>query len=178
MARDRGGPKLVYQLLLYPVTDYYEPGTASYRDFADGYFITRNDMIWCWNHYLSSAEDSKRPYASPLRAEDLRGLPPAMVMTAECDPMRDEGEMYAARLKAAGVAVTHTRYQGMIHAFVNFAGMVDVAKRALADASAGLRAAFGTANASKSSRSTFQVHRLEGGPRLWSPWGSRWRIAT
>jgi len=143
MARDRGGPRLVYQLLLYPVTDYYEPGTASYRDYAEGYFITRNDMIWCWNHYLSSAEDSGKPYATPLRTEDLRGLPPAMIITAEFDPLRDEGEMYAARLKAAGVPVTHTRYQGMIHAFVNFAGMVDVAKRALEDAGAGLRPAFG-----------------------------------
>jgi acetyl esterase len=143
MARDRGGPKLVYQLLLYPVTDYYEPGTASYQEYAEGFFITRNDMIWCWNHYLSSAEDSGGPYASPLQAEDLSGLPPAIVITAEFDPMRDEGEMYAARLKEAGVPVTHTRYQGMIHAFVNFAGIVDLAKRALAEASAGLRAAFG-----------------------------------
>jgi len=143
MARDRGGPKLVYQLLLYPVTDYYEPGTASYQEYAEGYFITRNDMIWCWNHYLSSAEDSGGTYASPLQAENLSGLPPAMVITAEFDPMRDEGEMYVARLKEAGVPVTHTRYQGMIHAFVNFAGIVDLAKRALAEVSAGLRAAFG-----------------------------------
>src|SRR5579859_3762104 len=143
MARDRGGPQLVYQLLLYPVTDYYEPGTASYREYAEGYFITRNDMIWLWNHYLASAQDSGGPYAWPLQAEDLGGLPPAMVITAEFDPMRDEGEMYAARLKAAAVPVRHTRYQGMIHGFASFAGVVDLAKRALADASAGLRSAFG-----------------------------------
>ena len=143
MARDRGGPKLVYQLLLYPVTDYYAPGTASYQEYAEGYFITRNDMIWCWNHYTSSADDTRHPYAVPLQAVDLSGLPPAMVITSEFDPMRDEGEMYAARLREAGVPVSHTRYPGMIHGFVSMAGVVDQAKRALADASAGLRSAFG-----------------------------------
>src|SRR5258708_30099462 len=99
-------------------------------------------MIWFWNHSLSSAQDSGGPSAWPLQAENLSGLPPAMVVTAEFDPMRDEGEMYVARLKAAAVPVTHTRYQGMIHGFASFAGVVDLAKRALADASAGLRSAF------------------------------------
>ncbi len=78
-------------------------------------------MIWCWNHYLSGAEDAEDPYVWPLQAENLSHLPPAMVITAEFDPMRDEGEMYAARLKEAAVPVTHTRYPGMIHAFANFA---------------------------------------------------------
>jgi acetyl esterase len=144
MARDRGGPKLVYQLLIYPATDYYLPGTQSIKDNAEGYFLTRDDMIWFIDHYLSGEEDTKHPYAFPLKAGDLSGLVPAMVITAEFDPLRDEGEMYAFQMQQAGVAVTARRYDGTIHGFVSLSGMIDLGKQALADAAAGLRSAFGS----------------------------------
>jgi acetyl esterase/lipase len=140
MARDRGTPRLCYQLLVYPVTDA-ACDTPSYRDNADGYFLTRDMMRWFWNHYLRSAADGENPYASPLRATNLRGLPPALVMTAEFDPLRDEGETYAARLRQADVPVTLSRYDGMIHGFFGMAGMIDRAKDAVKEAAAALRRA-------------------------------------
>jgi acetyl esterase len=143
MARDRGGPSLVYQLLIYPATDYYLPGTPSIRENGEGYFLTRDDMIWFLGHYLSSEADIKHPYAFPLQAKDLSGLPPAMVITAEFDPLRDEGEIYAVQMKQAGGDVTSRRYDGTIHGFVSLSGMIDQGKKALADAAAGLRSAFG-----------------------------------
>jgi acetyl esterase len=141
MARDRGGPALVYQLLVYPVTNY-DYDTASYRENADGYLLTRDAMVWFWNHYLRSAADGDHPLASPLRASDLRGLPPAMVLTAEFDPLRDEGEAYARRLQEAGVPVTLKRYTGMIHGFFSLGTVLDQGKQAMADAAAALRAIF------------------------------------
>jgi len=143
MARDRGGPSLVYQLLIYPATDYYLPGTASIEENAEGYLLTKDDMIWFLNHYLSGEEDTKHPYAFPLKAENLSGLAPAMVITAEFDPLRDEGEIYAFQMQKAGVTVTSRRYHGTIHGFVSLSGMIDLGKQALADAAAGLRTAFG-----------------------------------
>jgi acetyl esterase len=142
MARDQGGPHLAYQLLIYPVTDYYQPGTPSYQENGEGYFLTRDDMIWFWDQYVASSEEARHPYASPLRAENLHGLPPAMVITAEFDPLRDEGERYAARLKEADVPVESRRYPGQMHLFVSMAGAIDRGKQALADASTGLRFAF------------------------------------
>ncbi len=143
MARDQGGPNLVYQLLIYPATDYYLPGTQSIQENAEGYLLTRDDMIWFLNHYLSGEEDTKHPYAFPLKAGDLSGLAPAMVITAEFDPLRDEGEIYAFQMQKAGVEVTYRRYHGTIHGFVSLSGMIDLGKQALADAAAGLRSAFG-----------------------------------
>ena len=87
------------------MTDY-NFDTASYRENAEGYLLTKDAMVWFWNHYLRSAADGSNPLASPLRADNLRGLPPALVLTAEFDPLRDEGEAYAARLREAGVPVT------------------------------------------------------------------------
>ncbi len=143
MARDRGGPSLVYQLLIYPATDYYLPGTPSLEENAEGYMLTRDDMIWFLDHYLASEADIKHPYAFPLQAGDLSGLPPAMVITAEYDPLRDEGETYAVQMEQAGVTVQATRYHGTIHGFVSLAAMIDLGKQALTDAAAGLRSAFG-----------------------------------
>lgn len=143
MARDRGGPNLAYQLLIYPVTDHnYE--TVSYQENADGYLLTKDAMVWFWNHYLHSEADGRSPLASPLQAENVQGLPPALVLTAEFDPLRDEGEAYAARLQAAGVPVTLTRYNGMIHGFFSLGHVLDQGKQAIAEAAAGLRAALGT----------------------------------
>jgi acetyl esterase len=142
MARDRGAPSLVHQLLVYPVTDA-ACATVSYRENADGYLLTKAAMHWFWDHYTRSDTDRNQVYASPLRAPTVRGLPPALVITAEFDPLRDEGEAYAARLREAGVPVTVTRYEGMIHGFFGMAAVFDQGKQAIAQAAAALREAFG-----------------------------------
>lgn len=117
MARDRGGPPIACQLLIVPVIDCnFE--TTSYRENAEGYGLTADAMRWYWKHYLRTEADAAHPYASPIRAPSLRGLPPAVVVTAELDPLLDEGEAYAARLRAEGVPVTFRRYAGMIHQFL------------------------------------------------------------
>ena len=129
--RDEGGPKLLGQLLIYPVTEYYDPGTPSMKENAEGYGLTQLGMIWFWDHYLASATDGAHPYASPLRASDLRGLPPALVVTAEYDPLRDEGELYADRLRAAGVPTQMQRWDGMNHGFFFWPGVVDRSTKAM-----------------------------------------------
>lgn len=147
MARDRGGPSLVHQMLIYPVTDYL-PATASARENAEGYFLTSADMVWFWNHYVKDERDADNPYASPLRASSLSNLPSALVITAEFDPLRDEGEMYAARLKEAGVDVILIRYEGMIHGFFSMAGVLEQGRKALDLAAAELRSAFSSRHGS------------------------------
>jgi acetyl esterase len=137
--RDEVGPPLLGQLLIYPVTDYYTPGTPSYRENADGYGLTRDTMVWFWDHYLSDPAEAAEPYASPLRARDLSGLPAALVVTAEYDPLCDEGEYYAAKLRAAGTAATTSRWDGMNHGFFFWAGRVDKAGDAMAESCAWLR---------------------------------------
>ncbi|MFK3775575.1 alpha/beta hydrolase [Pseudomonas sp. NPDC089406] len=115
-AKEAGTPKLRFQLLLWPVTDAsFE--TASYKQFAEGHFLTTGMMKWFWDSYTTDAGQRAQIYASPLRAtpEQLKGLPPALVQTAEFDVLRDEGEAYARHLNAAGVTVTAVRYNGMIH---------------------------------------------------------------
>ncbi len=114
MARDRGGPELIFQLLLYPVTNCAFD-TRSYLENGDGYMLTRESMMWHWDLYLGSRSEGHHPYASPLRADDLSGLPPALVVTAEYDPLRDEGEAYALRLKEAGVSAACKRFDGLLH---------------------------------------------------------------
>jgi acetyl esterase/lipase len=116
MAKDRGGPKICFQGLMWPVTDaYFE--TPSYDEFAEGRFLTRNMMRWFWDNYTSDPGERAEIYASPLRGmiEELRGLPPALVQTAGNDVLRDEGEEYARKLDAAGVDVIAVRYSSMIH---------------------------------------------------------------
>lgn len=141
MARDRGGPRIDHQLLIYPVTDCaFE--TTSYRDNAEGYFLTREMMKWFWHHYLPDESAAGSPLASPLRAEKLEGLPPATVITAEFDPLRDEGEAYAARLEAAGVPVRTRRFDGMFHGFFGMTDRIDDARKAVAHAGDALRQAF------------------------------------
>lgn len=141
MARDRVGPPLAFQLLVYPVTDR-DFSTESYVQNAEGYQLTRDTMIWYWDHYLKSDADAANPYAAPLQAQSLRGLPPALVITAEYDPLRDEGEAYAHRLEAAGVNTACLRYDGMIHGFFAMSAAVDKGKQAVAWATAALKAAF------------------------------------
>lgn len=122
--RDEGGPVLAGQLLVYPVADYHTPGTPSYRENAEGYGLTRESMVQFWRHYLASEGDGAHPHAAPLRAESLERLPPALVFSAEFDPLRDEAEAYGARLAAAGVAVRTIRWDGMAHGFFGLVGWV------------------------------------------------------
>ena len=140
MARDRRGPALRYQLLVYPVT-CGRMDTPSYRENAEGYLLTRDAMAWFWNHYVPAATDREQPYASPLRAVGLAGLPTALVLTAEFDPLRDEGEAYAARLREAGVATTLRRYDGLIHGFFGMGALIDRARAAFDETATTLRAA-------------------------------------
>ena len=138
-ARDAGLP-LALQLLVYPVADA-DLETSTYREFADGYFLTAYSMHWFWDHYLPGG-DRFHPDASPLRAEDVSGAAPAVVITAGFDPLRDEGEAYARRLEEAGVPVTLTRYDGMIHGFFRMPAVMDKANDALAEAAGALRGSF------------------------------------
>ena len=119
MAKERSGPSLVAQLLFYPVTNA-SFDTDSYREFATGYFLRRDAMRWFWDQYTTEETQRDEITASPLRArtEQLAGLPPALVITAEADVLRDEGEAYGRKLRAAGIDVTATRYEGVIHDFV------------------------------------------------------------
>ena len=141
MARDRGGPAIVFQLLIYPATDAASDA-PSQRENADGYLLTHGDMLWFWGHYLGDAARGAEPYASPLRADRLAGLPPALVITAEFDPLRDEGETYAKRLEEAGVPARLTRYDGMIHGFFGMGHLMDQANAAVREACGNLRLAF------------------------------------
>jgi acetyl esterase len=143
LARERGGPALCYQLLIYPATDYYTPDapTRSYHAYGDGYFLTRESMRRFWEHYLQSPADGAHPQAAPLLQNDLSLLPPALIITAEFDPLVDEAELYAARLSAAGVPVTLRRYEGMIHGFFTMAGVLDRARLAIDETGETLRQA-------------------------------------
>jgi acetyl esterase len=140
IARDRGQPALKHQLLIYPVTDA-ACNTPSYSQNAEGYFLTKAAMQWFWGHYLGRDADPSNPLASPLRAHSFKGLPPAMVITAEYDPLRDEGESYANRLRDAGIPVQLTRYEGMIHGFFTMGAILDQGRKALEQAAAALRTA-------------------------------------
>ncbi|MDP1839896.1 MAG: alpha/beta hydrolase [Reyranella sp.] len=140
--RDEGGPRLCGQMLLYPVTDYHTPGTPSYAENADGYGLTRDTMEWFWAHYLTSPTEAENPHASPLRARDVTGLPPAYVTSAEYDPLRDEAERYGMRLRQAGVPTEITRFPGMNHGFLFWVGVVGAADSAMAEACAWARQAF------------------------------------
>jgi len=118
MSRDRNGPPIRLQILIYPVTDYIFPGTQSYIDVATGFSLGRDQMMWFWNNYLNPNDDVNNPYICPLRADSLGNLPPAVIFTAEYDPLRDEGELYAKRLMEAGVDVALTRYDGLMHGYI------------------------------------------------------------
>jgi acetyl esterase len=141
MARDRGGPAIRFQLLVYPVTDH-RFDTQSYRDCAEGYLLTAEGMRWNWGHYLPNDAAGRHPMASPLRAANFAWLPPALVITAEYDPLRDEGESYALRMRAAGVAVELRRYDGMLHAFFSLGRLFGTARVAMTHAGEALREAF------------------------------------
>jgi acetyl esterase len=143
MARDRGGPRLAYQVMFYPATNLRDLSTASHRDFANGYGLTREHVEFFRDSYLPDVADRKNPYASPLLAESLEGLPPAIVITAGFDVLRDEGIAYAERLEAAGVPAASVEYPSMIHGFVSMDRVFGEAVDAIDEAAAGLSEAFG-----------------------------------
>ncbi|MGV9269016.1 aminotransferase class I/II-fold pyridoxal phosphate-dependent enzyme [Kitasatospora sp. NPDC003701] len=138
LARDQAGPAIAAQLLVYPNTDHLAD-TPSRRENHDPYFFNTRSVQWYWDNYLADAAAGGDPLASPLRAADHGGLPPALVITAEYDPIRDEGEAYAHRLAGAGVPVELTRYPGMVHGFFAMGGVLDAGRAALAQAAGFLR---------------------------------------
>jgi acetyl esterase len=145
MAKERGGPAIRRQLLFYPVTDA-SFDTESYKQFATGYFLSQEAMIWFWDQYTTDSKQRQEITASPLRAtlEQLRGLPTALVINGEADVLRDEGEAYANKLRAAGVRVTGARFQGTIHDFVMLNALANsgAARGAIALATGWLREGF------------------------------------
>ncbi len=145
-ARDAGSPDVALQVLVYPVTDCdFEVG--SYRENGDGYLLTAEQMRWFFECYTSGGADPTDPRISPMRTADLAGVAPAIVVTAEYDPLRDEGERYAQRLRDAGVPVEQLRYDGMIHAFFGLSGAFDASRDALRRTGDALRRALATSAA-------------------------------
>ena len=143
MSRDRGGPELALQVLIYPA---FDPtlSEASMQTLAAGYGLTAGDMELFWELYLKGPEDAANPYASPLRETNLKSVAPALIITAEYDPLVDEGERYAAQLRDAGVPARTLRYPGMIHGFMSYLGRVDAARAAVAECADALSHAMGT----------------------------------
>ena len=136
--RTRGGPTLAAQLLIYPVLDF-DLDTASYRDHATGYGLTRESMRWYWEQYLGERASGVSAEAAPLRATDHSRLPPALVITCELDPLLDEGVAYARKLAAAGVPVEHLTEPGMIHGYFRMAGVIARARKSWDDCGRFLR---------------------------------------
>jgi acetyl esterase len=147
-ARDRGGPDLALQVLVCPVADH-DMATACYRERGSGpdLFLSAADMSWFWGHYIADPAARSVPEASPLRAGDLSNLPPAIVITAEYDPLRDEGIAYAERLQAAGVPVTHRHHDDMFHDFFSFVNLLDAGSEAVARVGAEIRTLVASASA-------------------------------
>lgn len=138
LARERGGPPLSCQLLIFPVTDHYSSGHPAYQECGTGYFLSRDTMVWFWNNYVEDETEAASPLASPLRAA-LSGLPPALVIVAEYDPLRDDGNLYAEKLLAAGVPTRKAYFPNQMHAFVSHAGRIDQGREALDLAAAFMR---------------------------------------
>jgi acetyl esterase len=144
LARDRRGPSIAAEVLVYPVTDFSD-ATPSHRNAGEGYFLKSPEVMYYWGEYLNDPEEGSNPYASPLRAPDHRGLPPTLIITAENDPLRDEGEAYGAALAAAGVETTVSRYDGQFHSFLSFLAVLDDARTAMAEIAQALCRALGVA---------------------------------
>lgn len=146
LARERGGAKISHQLLLYPVADA-DFSNGSYTQHGQGYFLSKDMMAWFWRHYVGAealVSGNIPPLAALCRTDNLENLPPATIVTAEFDPLRDEGEMYARRLADAGVAVEQTRITGVIHGFASMLGVADIAEKTVRDAGRRLAENFGT----------------------------------
>ncbi len=138
-ARERGGPAIRFQVLIYPSTAGHQPDTASHAEFGKGYIVSSADLEWFWNHYTSGVELEADSPARPLLVSDLSNLPPAFVLTNECDPLRDEGDAYAERLRVAGVSVEHRPYAGTMHGFFYMPAAVTKGREAIEEVSAAIR---------------------------------------
>lgn len=143
LAKDNRFPFLVYQVLICPGLDWSNTETDSFRFFGDGLWLSKTNFGWYRNHYLKNPKQALDPQVSPLLAKDVSELPPAFILTAEFDVLRDQGEAYAERLKKADVPVTCTRYQGMLHDFVTVPGLFDQAWKAIDEICTALKSAFG-----------------------------------
>jgi acetyl esterase len=141
-AKQKGGPHIVLQLLIYPVTQLRSK-TESMKNFAEGYFLEKKTMDWFFDQYTTPTTDTNDPRVSPLASNDLSGLPRAYIVTAGFDPLRDEGKAYADKLNRAGVAAVYVDYPSMIHGFFSMSGVLPQARQAITDACSALRAAFG-----------------------------------
>jgi acetyl esterase len=141
--RDQNGPAIAAQLLIYPVTDHYSARHPSWTERGAGFGLSADGMRWFWDLYLDDPSQGDDPLASPARAEDVSGLPPTYVITAEYDLLRDEGEFFAGRLDAAGVPVTQVRYPDVNHGFMNWVGLMDRSDEALDAACDWLRTTIG-----------------------------------
>src|SRR5262249_2710963 len=143
-AKQKGGPHIVFQLLIYPVTQY-RANTGSMKEFAEGYFLERRTMDWFFDQYTDAATvEPNDPRLSPLAAADLSGRPRAYIVTAGFDPLKDEGKAYADKLNRAGVAAVYIDSPTMIHGFFGMSAILPTARQAIADASAALRKSFGS----------------------------------
>jgi acetyl esterase len=142
LAKEKKTPAICFQLLLYPSTHLGGEPTVSMKENAEGYFLTKGTMEWFRDCYLTSEQDKQNPLLSPYLNEELSGLPPALVITAEYDPLRDEGEAYAKKLAQAGVEVETVRYDGTVHGFISMAVVIDLGKAALVKSGDALRVAF------------------------------------
>lgn len=140
--RDAGESPLIGQVLIYPVVDYHTPPRPSYIENASGYYITREDMIAFWDHYISDPAQADDSRAAPLRAEDLGRLPPAFILTVQYDPLRDEGEEYGRRLVEAGGEALVRRYDGVIHGFVRLSSISPTSRRAIEEIGTWIREIF------------------------------------
>lgn len=147
MARDKNGPRIAHQVLLFPAAGYDET-SPSMVAFAEGYWLTADTVTYCWENYIPELADRTHPYASLIDAPDLSGLPSALVITAECDPLRDVGEVYAQKLADAGVSTRLSRYYGMIHGFTLMTGQIKRGRDALAEVAASLADALDSDNSS------------------------------
>lgn len=145
MSRDRGSPPLVFQLVVYPMVGC-DFSTDSYQANASGYLLTRDSMIWYWDHYLGTEGDMTNPYAVPIQSRDLGRLPPALVITAEYDPLHDEGKAYAECLQSAGVPTSYSCYEGMMHGFFAMSAVLDKGSGAMSEAFGVLSKAFADAS--------------------------------
>jgi acetyl esterase len=141
-ARDEQGPEIAFQLLIYPTVDS-DSTRPSMHENATGYMLSAAACVWAWNQYIERPEDRKNPYAAPINSANFSNLPPAIVLTAEYDPLRDEAEEYAELLSNAGVKVITRRYEGMIHGFLWTAGVIDGSKKLIKDIGADIRACLG-----------------------------------
>jgi acetyl esterase len=146
LARDRGEPSIAGQVLFYPATDLSKFETQSQRDFAEGYYLTRRYLEIFRAHYAPDPKDWANPLISPLLAPNLANLPPALVITAGFDPLRDEGEAYAARLAASGVPVVQKRFDGIVHGFLTLDRLFPQADAAISLAGAELKKLFGSSD--------------------------------